>query len=158
MKPGDQVHSRSVGETVQVIEVVSAFGAESVRVWVPATGQVAVVSRGDLVASEGIQDASSLVAAVAAARITDSLATGDLIAPTQSVVDPLPHQLRALSRCVAGAPIRMLLADEVGLGKTIEAGLVLTELLVRGLARRVLDRCAEGSRSPVAGGARATLR
>ena len=33
---------------------------------------------------------------------------------------------------------RAILADEVGLGKTIEAGIILKELLVRGLARRVL--------------------
>ena len=93
-----------------------------------------------------------VVAAAAAAKIVEALATGTLIAPTQSVVEPLPHQLRALSRCASTDPVRMLLADEVGLGKTIEAGLVVTELLLRGLRsawssshRRV--SCPSGSQS-----------
>src|SRR5699024_4580048 len=56
----------------------------------------------------------------------------------QSNVIPLPHQLHALSRAIAGDRVRYLLADEVGLGKTIEAGLVLRELKLRGLVQRVL--------------------
>jgi len=35
-------------------------------------------------------------------------------------------------------PVRMLIADTIGLGKTIEAGLIATELLARGLARSIL--------------------
>ena len=51
---------------------------------------------------------------------------------------PLPHQLYALNRAVSRDRIRYLLADEVGLGKTIEAGLILRELKLRGMAKRVL--------------------
>ncbi len=54
------------------------------------------------------------------------------------MVIPLPHQLHALSRAIAGDRIRYLLADEVGLGKTIEAGLIMRELKLRGLVRRTL--------------------
>ena len=50
----------------------------------------------------------------------------------------MPHQIHALSRVISGDRVRYLLADEVGLGKTIEAGLVMRELKLRGLVRRIL--------------------
>jgi superfamily II DNA or RNA helicase len=56
----------------------------------------------------------------------------------EGTVIPLPHQLLALQRAISADRIRYLLADEVGLGKTIEAGLILRELKIRGLARRIL--------------------
>jgi N12 class adenine-specific DNA methylase len=46
--------------------------------------------------------------------------------------------LHALTRAVTGDRVRYLLADEVGLGKTIEAGLIFRELKLRGLVKRVL--------------------
>jgi SNF2 family DNA or RNA helicase len=56
-----------------------------------------------------------------------------------NTIKELPHQidvaLRVLRPPMGG---RAILADEVGLGKTIEAGIILKELAVRGLARRVL--------------------
>lgn len=56
-----------------------------------------------------------------------------------NAIKELPHQI-AVARQVLKRPMagRAILADEVGLGKTIEAGIVLKELAVRGLARRVL--------------------
>lgn len=51
---------------------------------------------------------------------------------------PLPHQTETARRVLHEMRGRAILADEVGLGKTIEAGLVLKEYLVRGLVRRVL--------------------
>ena len=74
----------------------------------------------------------------AAARIADSLERDALVAPLEGTVIPLPHQLLALQRAISGDRIRYLLADEVGLGKTIEAGLILRELKIRGLVRRIL--------------------
>ncbi len=74
----------------------------------------------------------------AAARIADALERDTLIAPLEAPVIPLPHQIQALSRAMSGDQVRYLLADEVGLGKTVEAGLILRELKVRGLVRRVL--------------------
>ena len=51
---------------------------------------------------------------------------------------PFPHQLSAASAALRRMRGRAILADEVGLGKTIEAGLVLSELYLRRLAGRVL--------------------
>jgi SNF2 family DNA or RNA helicase len=52
--------------------------------------------------------------------------------------EPFDHQLRAAAVVLQRMSGRAILADEVGLGKTIEAGIVLSELRLRGLARRVL--------------------
>lgn len=52
--------------------------------------------------------------------------------------EPFPHQLQAASTALRRMRGRAILADEVGLGKTIEAGLVLSELRLRRLAGRVL--------------------
>lgn len=53
-------------------------------------------------------------------------------------VEHLPHQIETVRRVLRYFRGRVLLADEVGLGKTIEACLLLREYLLRGLARRVL--------------------
>ena len=53
-------------------------------------------------------------------------------------VEHLPHQVETVRKVLRHFRGRVLLADEVGLGKTIEACLLLKEYLMRGLARRVL--------------------
>ena len=53
-------------------------------------------------------------------------------------VAPWPHQQAVARRVVESFPSRYLLADEVGLGKTIEAGLVLRHLWLNGVVRRAL--------------------
>ncbi|WP_018755749.1 DEAD/DEAH box helicase [Paenibacillus terrigena] len=53
-------------------------------------------------------------------------------------LSPLPHQIETATKVLHEMRGRAILADEVGLGKTIEAGLILKEYLVRGLARKVL--------------------
>ncbi len=52
-----------------------------------------------------------------------------------------PYQFRPVIRLLATGGLRLLIADEVGLGKTIEAGLVWTELDARNMANRVLVVC-----------------
>ncbi len=55
-----------------------------------------------------------------------------------STVRPWPHQARVVEEVLARFPESFLLCDEVGLGKTIEAGLIIRQLLLDGRARRVL--------------------
>ncbi|MGG1638445.1 SNF2-related protein [Paenibacillus sp. FSL K6-3182] len=52
--------------------------------------------------------------------------------------EPMAHQISTARKVVHEMGGRAILADEVGLGKTIEAGLVLKEYIVRGLAKRIL--------------------
>ncbi|OEF99613.1 ATP-dependent helicase [Vulcanibacillus modesticaldus] len=51
---------------------------------------------------------------------------------------PFPHQIETAKKVLNEMHGRAILADEVGLGKTIEAGLILKEYLIRGLAKKVL--------------------
>ena len=62
-----------------------------------------------------------------------------LFAVNSSVVDVLPHQVEAVYRYLLPLPrIRFLLADDTGAGKTIMAGLLIKELLFRGVINKVL--------------------
>jgi superfamily II DNA or RNA helicase len=61
-------------------------------------------------------------------------------------IDLLPHQLEPALAVVGGFGSRVLIADEVGLGKTIQAGLVIAELRARGAADRVLVLTPAGLR------------
>jgi SNF2 family DNA or RNA helicase len=56
-------------------------------------------------------------------------------------VEPRPYQLVPLLMALKMDPIRLLIADDVGVGKTIEASVIARELLDRGLARRLAVIC-----------------
>ena len=62
----------------------------------------------------------------------------DLVSLGQSQVDIQPHQVSVVHKVISNYPHRFLLCDEVGLGKTIEAGMALKELRARAGVRRVL--------------------
>ncbi|MDF2720727.1 MAG: helicase protein [Paenibacillus sp.] len=61
-----------------------------------------------------------------------------LCLPHIQQLKPLPHQIATAKKVLHGMRGRAILADEVGLGKTIEAGLILKEYIIRGLVRKVL--------------------
>ena len=74
-----------------------------------------------------------------AERIHSAYQFDPLFAVNCSVIDPLPHQVEAVYRYLLPLPqIRFLLADDTGAGKTIMAGLLLKELMMRGFVERIL--------------------
>ncbi len=82
-------------------------------------------------------DATGVMALFNAARL--SLRSG--AAPFRSLgrisVTPRPYQFVPLIMGLRLDPVRLLIADDVGVGKTIEAGMIARELLDRGIARRL---------------------
>ncbi len=67
-----------------------------------------------------------------------------LQAPFRSGIDIQDYQLDPLVRAIQMPRVSLLIADDVGLGKTIEAGMVIQELIVRNRARTVLIVCPSG--------------
>ncbi len=63
---------------------------------------------------------------------------GARVGEVTGAVDPWPHQARAFERLYGSWPSRLLIADEVGLGKTVQAGLLLRQAWLAGRARRIL--------------------
>src|SRR5207253_262556 len=73
-----------------------------------------------------------------AMRLLDAYRNDPTAALSNSRVEPQYHQVGVLLRALEAPRPRLILADEVGLGKTIEAGLILKELRARNVVRRVL--------------------
>jgi len=140
MQAGEWWHSIDHDEPCRVVDTDTLWGQATCLVWLPRRGTAVRVLQKRLAPLKSgeshLLDRLSYVSA--AARIADSLERDALVAPLEGTVIPLPHQLLALQRAISGDRIRYLLADEVGLGKTIEAGLILRELKIRGLVRRIL--------------------
>ena len=139
-------YSPDHGQLCQVIESQTLWGETTIRVWLPGHDSVVCVpaSRLSPLEDAGTGTAEGIAYVASAARVADALTQDVLLAPIESSVIPLPHQIRALSRATSGDRVRYLLADEVGLGKTIEAGLILRELKLRGLVKRALVVAPKG--------------
>lgn len=129
----------------RVIERQNVWGESAYRVWLPAKNAVVRARESDLASLDSIRPTvEQILHTTAAAKLLDALEDNLLLAPIQSSVVPLPHQIYALNRAISRDRIRYLLADEVGLGKTIEAGLVLRELKLRGRIKRILVVAPKG--------------
>ncbi|MEW6458642.1 MAG: helicase-related protein [Bacillota bacterium] len=139
-------YSPDHGQLCQVIEAQTLWGETTCRVWFPDRDAVVRIPASRLEPLEnGVGNSPDSIAyAAAAARVGEALTRDILLAPVEASVIPLPHQIRALSRAIANDRVRYLLADEVGLGKTIEAGLIMRELKLRGLVKRTLVIAPKG--------------
>src|SRR5437773_3924987 len=80
------------------------------------------------------------------ALLADQPSPGGLETARRARIDLLPHQLEPALAVLRGYGSRVLLADDVGLGKTIQAGLVCAELLARGAIDRILVLTPAGLR------------
>jgi SNF2 family DNA or RNA helicase len=142
---GDMVFDSDIGANVQILERVEAWGYTSYRVYNPSNGAVYKASEEQLKRDGGTNayDENYLRYITLLSKIKNETA-GGLLSSLASGVIPLPHQRHVLNRAMSSNNIRYILADEVGLGKTIEAGMIIKELKTRGLVRRVLVVCPTG--------------
>lgn len=119
-----------------------SLGDEIEVIWEIEPG-AAVIERTGLPELTGVDDAKTLQAFIDAVRwgAATNADKGYLQAPFRSGVSIQDFQLDPLVRAIDMSRANLLIADDVGLGKTIEAGLIVQEMLIRHRARTVLVLC-----------------
>jgi superfamily II DNA or RNA helicase len=141
-----------VGDQIATVVDVKWFGRQALEVTykIDETGQVGsrLVFRGDEPTLEMLEEGAHWAfdapggrfrLVMEATRIRLAYLFDPLLALSTSQVDPLPHQISAVYETMLHRqPLRFLLADDPGAGKTIMAGLLLKELLLRGDVERCL--------------------
>ncbi len=152
---GDTVQLNT-SQTARIVGLTELFGQRYADVFVEPGGPVRRVPLAELrplsdplVALGGGQTipAPLFVARLAAHQLAAMLTQGGVLSAANFRVTPLPHQVLAVDFVLGQFRPRAMIADEVGLGKTIEAAMVYEELkLRRQVRRRPLLRGATGPR------------
>jgi superfamily II DNA or RNA helicase len=146
-QPVDELAPRELpGRTMVTLTSVSDddLGDELTVVWEIEPGrEVLPASRLPAVTADGIDEPQRLGAFLDAVRwgTVASADTRTLQAPFRSGITIRDYQLVPVARALEMPRVNLLIADDVGLGKTIEAGLIVQELLLRHRARRVIVVC-----------------
>ena len=145
LNTGDFVFDIIEKANVKILEKIEAWGYVSYKVFNPSTGRVYKATEEQLssTGSNTQYDENYLRYVVLLSKIKNETADGFLSSLASGII-PLPHQLHVLNRAMENNNIRYILADEVGLGKTIEAGMIIRELKSRGLVSRILVVCPTG--------------
>ena len=112
-------------EVTGILPAVEAVGSATFRL--PGKGDL-----GDFAGGRLLRDA---------ARLSTRSAAGPFRSFGRIAIEPRPYQLVPLMMALKLDPVRMLIADDVGIGKTIEACLIARELLDRGEIRRIAVLC-----------------
>jgi superfamily II DNA or RNA helicase len=118
------------------------LGEELQVVWELEPG-AEIRERASMPECTGFDDPARLDAFLDAVRwgVVSSADNNTLQAPFRSGIDVEDYQLDPLARAIVMPRVNLLIADDVGLGKTIETGLVVQEMLLRHRARSVLVVC-----------------
>lgn len=140
-KPGERVRHVDWGEGVVIAPPLDGF----VKVFfpsgeqqVPVGGLASALSRSELVVLNAKGDGKQALRAWLCYQAYALPLMENVTALTSAKIDLLPHQVVLTHRVATASPRRFLIADEVGLGKTIEAALILRELMSRGELKRAL--------------------
>ena len=149
LKPGSYIRGLIAEHVVQVMSVIPVTEDIATLVLKDTRGQLfeRLIYAEDLAVCELVApqeayvfdgDADSLRLVSEALRIQLAHLFDPYLAIHTSQVMPLPHQITAVyGEMLSRQPLRFLLADDPGAGKTVMAGLLIKELIVRG----ELDRC-----------------
>jgi len=148
IKPGARLRGLDPGGVAEVVQV-ARFGRDALNLVFRANGRVGerLVYRGEEASFELVDagrafgfdaDGGLLRLASEAYRIRLAHLFDPYLAVSASQIEALPHQITAVyGEMLPRQPLRFLLADDPGAGKTIMAGLLIKELVIRG----DVDRC-----------------
>jgi superfamily II DNA or RNA helicase len=148
LKPGARVRGLAGTGIVEIVQV-ARFGADALNIVFRADGKVGerLLYRTEEAGLEFVEpgrsyafdaDGSLLRLASEASRIRLAHLFDPYLAVSASQIEALPHQITAVyAEMLPRQPLRFLLADDPGAGKTVMAGLLVKELMIRG----DLERC-----------------
>lgn len=148
LRPGARLRGLASAGMAEIVQV-SRFGADALNIVFRAEGKVGerLVYRGEEAAFDLVEsgrsfafdaDGALLRLASEAYRIRLAHLFDPYLAVSASQIEALPHQITAVyGEMLPRLPLRFLLADDPGAGKTVMAGLLIKELLIRG----DLERC-----------------
>jgi superfamily II DNA or RNA helicase len=146
-KPGNLVHARGrewvvLPDSTEELLILRPVGGldEEVTGVLPAVEPVtsatfplpSAADLGDFASGRLLRDA---------ARLSTRAAAGPFRSFGRIAVEPRPYQLVPLMMALKLDPVRLLIADDVGIGKTIEASIIARELLDRGEIKRMAVLC-----------------
>ena len=145
---------QSVGGPVLCVEWDRETGPVRLRLWPLASAPAAAPLDGEAVAEEKAGAVGRILGALAreefspqgevnlrsrAEALLYRQQNGELLSlQALGQFTPFPYQTRTAQRVIRDLRGRALLCDEVGLGKTVEAGLILLEYILRGLTKKIL--------------------
>jgi superfamily II DNA or RNA helicase len=147
LRPGEYAYDKLNNERVQILAVNEVWGFVSYKVLRLSDESVCKLTADALTTdSSGVGSGrdENYIRYVALLSKIKNETSGGILSKLSNGIIPLPHQRYVLERAIEGNNIRYILADEVGLGKTIEAGLIIKELKARGLIKRILVVCPTG--------------
>src|SRR5712672_2265621 len=149
IRPGSRLRGLDAAGTAEIVQV-SRFGADALNLVFRANGRVGerLVYRGEEGSLELVEggrayafdaDGGLLRLASEAYRIRLGHLFDPYLAVTASQIEALPHQITAVyGEMLPRQPLRFLLADDPGAGRTVMAGLLIKELIIRGDLARCL--------------------
>lgn len=126
------------GKSIEILGEKEVFGQKIAWIRILEDNSFVQVAYEELKSEDSSYSLPYLRFIAIAAKIKDEVAKKNILAPYESSLIPLPHQILVLEKVMQSSQNRFLLADEVGMGKTIETGLILKELKLRGDIRRIL--------------------
>jgi hypothetical protein len=141
LKPGIRVRHADLGEGVVIAPPADGF----IKVFfpvgerqVPVASLASALGRSEVIVANAKGDAKRALRAWLCYQAHALPLMDNVSALSSAKIDLLPHQVVLTHRVATASPRRFLIADEVGLGKTIEAALILRELVSRGELKRAL--------------------